>query len=62
MRPDYPTKLFNDNSDSYSCLMNALAENWRALIRNSRIQVSFWWQRSCSHSNLCYWFFIIKTL
>lgn len=27
MRPDYPTKLFNDNSDSYTCLMNALAEN-----------------------------------
>lgn len=25
MRPDYPSKIFNDNSNSYCCLMQALA-------------------------------------
>ncbi len=27
MRPDYPSKIFNDKSDNYSCLMQALAAN-----------------------------------
>jgi len=25
MRPDYPSKVFNDKSDNYCCLMQALA-------------------------------------
>jgi len=27
MRPDYPSKIFNDKSESYICLMQALAAN-----------------------------------
>ena len=27
MRPDYPSKIFNDKSDNYICLIQALAAN-----------------------------------
>ncbi|HEY8690781.1 MAG TPA: hypothetical protein VIM07_16205 [Chitinophagaceae bacterium] len=32
MRPDYPSKIFNDKSDNYCCLMEALAADTTCLI------------------------------